>query len=104
MARIRPRWTDHESAERLGGGQEGRSKGGRAIVVTWNALGTEGPICAVHTVFLGDLELLQEQVGGQEPAAAPLIADGGRENGGRERRLRHPLLREADRFQNLGRG
>ena len=54
--------------------------------------------------FLGDLEVLQKQDGGKEPADASLDprprADPGRGKPG----LRHPALREVARFQDLGRG
>ena len=66
--------------------------------------GPEGPVCAVPAVLLGHLGLRQEQVGGQEPAAAPVAARRDREDGGRERRLRPAVVREADRPQGLGRG
>jgi ABC-type glycerol-3-phosphate transport system substrate-binding protein len=54
--------------------------------------------------FLGNLEILAKQIGGKEPADLSLPALLGRADGGGESRLRHPALREAARFQDLGRG
>ena len=65
---------DHEPAERLGGRQARRAAGRRAMLDPRHAVGPEGPLRAVPAVLLGHLELRQEQVGGQEPARAPLAA------------------------------
>ena len=58
--------------------------------------GPKGRFAPFLPYFWGDLELRQEQVGGQEPAASLVAADGGREDGGGERRLRHSLVRQPD--------
>ena len=93
---------DHEPAERLGRGQARCAPGCRAAVDAWHAGGTEGPICPVRELFLGDLEFRQEQVGGKEPARPPLPALLCRKNGGSKRWLRHPLVREVPGLQDLG--
>ena len=59
-----------------------------------------GPIPRI----ISDLEVLQEQGGGQEPHAPHLRAFRGREDGRGEPGLRHPGLRQAERLQDLGRG
>ena len=66
-------------------------------------VGSDRPLCAVPALLLGHLELRQEQVGGQGPAAVPVAALGGREDGGCQRRLRPAVVREAHRLQDLGR-
>ena len=66
--------------------------------------GPQGALRAVPALFLGHLELRQEQAGGQEPAGPSLAAGGGRADGERERRLRPACVREAHRVQGLGRG
>ena len=65
--------------------------------------GPKGRYAPVPAIFLGHLELQQEQVGRQEPAASSLAAVGRREDGRGERRLRSAGLREADHAQGLGR-
>ena len=77
VADLRPRRPDHESAERLGGGQARCAQGLRAAVDARLCRRTEGPLRAVRAVLLERLELQQEPVGGQEPdrpsvAARPL--------------------------------
>ena len=60
---------DHEPAERLGGRQARRAAGRRAVLDARLPVRAEGPLRAVPAVLLGHLELQQEQVGGEEPAA-----------------------------------
>ena len=69
-----------------------------------HAGGSEGALRAVPAVLLGHLELRQEQDRRPRPAAAPVAARRGREDGGGERRLRSAGVREADHAQGLGRG
>ena len=69
VAGLRQGRADHEPAERLGGGQARRAAGRRAVLDARLPGGPEGPLRAVPALLLGHLELRQEQVGGQEPAA-----------------------------------
>ena len=103
VADLRQGRADHEPAERLGGRQARRAEGRRAVLDARHAGGSERPLRAA-SALLRPLELLQEQVGGQEPAAAPLAAGGGREAGGGQRRLRPAVVRELYDSQDLGRG
>ena len=64
--------------------------------------GPKGRFAPFLPYFWGDLELRQEQAGGEEPAGAPVAAGGGREDGGGERRLRSAVVREADRRSRPG--
>ena len=69
VAGLGPGRADHESAERLGGRQARRAEGRRAVLDARLPGRPEGPLRAVPAVLLGHLELLEEQAGGQEPAA-----------------------------------
>ena len=69
VAGLRQGRADHEPAERLGGRQARRAAGRRAVLDARLPGRPEGPLRAVPALLLGHLELLQEQVGGQEPAA-----------------------------------
>src|SRR5713101_8479304 len=68
----------------------------------WLPRRTQRQVCAVPSVFLGRLEFLQEQGGGQEPAGASVATGCGRETGGGERRLRPTVVREAHHPEDLG--
>ena len=70
VAGLRQGRADHEPAERLGGRQARRAAGRRAVLDARLPVGPEGPLRAVPALLLGHLELQQEQVGGQEPAAS----------------------------------
>ena len=60
--------------------------GRRAVLDARHAVRAEGPLRAVPAVLLGHLGVRQEQAGGQGPAAAPVAAGGGREDGDRRAR------------------
>ena len=79
---------DHEPAERVGGRQARCAADRRAALDPRHAVRSEGTLRTVPALLLGHLELQQEQVGGQEPAGAPVAARVGGEDGGGERRLR----------------
>ena len=70
----RQRRADHEPAERLGRRQARRAADRRAVLDARLPVGPERSLCAVPALLLGHLELQQEQVGGQEPAAASVDA------------------------------
>ena len=95
---------DHESAERMGRGQARRAASRRAMLDPRLPGGSEGPLCALPSVFLERLEFLQEQGGGQEPADASVATGCGRETGGGERRLRPAGVREAHHPEDVGGG
>ena len=77
----------HEPTQRLGSGLARRTQDRRTTVDPWHACGTQGAVCALRPQLLGDLELQQEQVSGQELACALVPALGDREAGGGERGL-----------------
>jgi hypothetical protein len=76
----------------------------RAALDPRHAVRSERTLRTVPAVFLGHLELQQEQARGQEPAGAPVAARVGGEDGGGQRRLRSARVRELHRLQDLGRG
>ena len=94
----------HEPAERLGRRQAGCAPDRRATVDARHAVGAEGALCTVRILLLGHLELQQEQVGGQEPARAPVAAGGHRKARGGQPGLRPAPLRQPDDAEDLGRG
>ncbi len=67
-------------------------------------VGKAGRFGPYHSELLGHLEVLAEQVGGQESARASLAAGVGRAARHRERWLRSAGVREPDQVQDLGRG
>ena len=93
-----------QSAERLGGGQARRAAGGREAVDARHAQGAQGPVRVGAAALPGLVEFLQEQVRGQEPAAARLEPRVGRKARRRLRRLRPAALHQVQRLQDLGRG
>src|SRR6266404_3855188 len=64
----------------------------------------EGALRAVPALFLGCMEVLQEQGGSEEPFDPYVAAGLGRETGRRERRLRSAGVREAYHPEDVGRG
>ncbi len=80
--------TDPESAERLGRRQARRASGRRAMLDPRLPRRAEGPLRAVPALFLGSLELLQEQGSRQEPAHLSVAAVVDRKVRRGERRLR----------------
>ena len=69
-ADFRPGGADHEPALGLGGGGARRAEGRRAVLAFPLAEGAQGPLRSGAAVVLGDLEILAEQGGGEEPGAA----------------------------------
>ena len=69
-----------------------------------HAQGTQGQVRVHPAALPGRVELLQEQVGGQEPDAARLEPRGGREAGRRLPGLRPAAVRQVQRLQDLERG
>src|SRR5947209_12021527 len=67
------------------------------------AQGAEGPVRPGATLVLGHLEILPEQIGGDEPGIAPLGEILGRATGRWQSRLRYPVLRNFAAVQDLGR-
>ena len=74
---------DHEPAERLGRGQARCAAGSRTVLDARHALRAGRALRAVPALLLGHLELRQEQVGRQGPAAVPVAARLGGEDGRR---------------------
>ena len=68
VAGLRQGRADHESAERLGGGQARRAADRGAMLDPRLPGRSERPLCTVPALFLERLEFLQEQGSGQEPA------------------------------------
>src|SRR3954454_5124610 len=69
----------------------------------WFPGGTERPVCAVRSLLLEHLELLQEQGGGKESDRAHVATRFDRKAGGGQRRLRSARLRETDDPEDVGR-
>ena len=65
---------DHEPALGLGGGGARRAQGRRAVLDPSLAKGSEGPVRSRQSQFLGDLEILGQQGGGEESVDASLAA------------------------------
>ena len=63
---------DLQPAERLGRRQARRAQGRGAVLDPPDAGRAQGPVRALPAVQLGHLGLLEEQVGGQEPAGPPV--------------------------------
>ena len=72
---VGPGLDDHEPAVGLGGRQARRAEGRRAMLDARFPGRSEGPLRSVPAVLLVHLELQQEPVGGQEPAALSLDRD-----------------------------
>ena len=102
-AGFRQERADFQPAQRLCGGEARPAEGRRAIVDLPLAKGAAGPVRPVQPVFLGDLEFLTEHPGGEKPAGLSDDPPGAGKAGHRQRRLRHPALRQVDGFQDLGR-
>ena len=85
-------------------GQTGQSAGGREAVDARYAQGAQGQVRLRAAAFPGPVELLQEQVRGQEPAGVRLHPRGRREARRRLRRLRPASLHQVQRLQDLGGG
>jgi ABC-type glycerol-3-phosphate transport system substrate-binding protein len=64
VADLGPRSTDLESAKRLGCCQARRARNRPAVVDPWHAGWSEGSVCALPAVLLGDMVVQQEQAGG----------------------------------------
>src|SRR5215831_8301576 len=74
VAHLRQGRADHESAERLGGGQARRTAGRRAMLDPWIPSRSEGPLRTLPPLLLERLEVFQEQGSRKEPADTSLDA------------------------------
>lgn len=83
VPRLRQGCLDFQPAKRVGGGQTRHPEGRRATVDARHAEGPQGSLRFHAAALPGAVELLQEQVGRQEPDGLRVHALGRRETGGR---------------------